>query len=52
MKSSFDLHAYAKEAIHGAIRDLANVDGLSWDLLSEWAGFKGASSWRSYCQAG
>ncbi len=47
MASKFDLYEYAREAAHGSIEELHDIDGLSWDQLSEWAGFGGPSSLRN-----
>lgn len=44
MASSFDLYQMAKEAAYKSIEDLADVDRISWDTLSEWAGYEGPSS--------
>lgn len=47
MASKFDLYQYARQAAYGSIRKLHDTDGLSWDRLSEWAGFEGPASLRN-----
>lgn len=47
MTSSFDLYQLAKESTYDSIRKLHDSDGISWEMLSEWAGFKGPASLRN-----
>lgn len=44
MASRFDYYTYARLASYGSIKELHDIDGISWEQLSEWAGYGGPSS--------
>lgn len=44
MASKFDLYHLARQAAYASIEELASVDGISWDMLSDWAGYEGPAS--------